>query len=146
MLKPWSPKSVVNAVACKEKPSEIQHGVAVSAKGQARLVASLQAQAGRPQVASAGNPAELEWIEKHRSALALLPADLAPSSKHGQWSFTCSAPTSEARVEVLLKHRCYYIKSAASDGRLPDGSPRVRWDLKGSPMATWDWLKPIIKW
>jgi hypothetical protein len=87
-----------------------------------------------------------EWVLTHAPLLRELPAELAPTSKHGKYSYTVSSPGG-ARVEVLLRDKAFYIKQVS--GSTPASNApgkRIRFDRDGSAAETWAVLRRQIGW
>ena len=114
---------------------------------QLRLAAERREQQKRKTEASleAMSADHRGWVLKHAALLRVLPAELAPSPKHGQWSYTCSSPVGNARVEVLLRDKAFFVKGVDDGMPLPK-KPRVRWDAHGGPQETWAQLRQDIGW
>lgn len=88
--------------------------------------------------------AHRSWVLQNSTVLAQIPSELTPGARHGQFSYTCHAP-SGAVVEVLFRDQAYYVKVVGLGGVLPS-SRRVRWDRDGNAQSTWKSLRESIKW
>ena len=81
------------------------------------------------------------------SAEGLVPAEAHPEAgqSRGKKSFRIHSKTSDARVEVQLGNKLYYVKKVA-DGLPFDFSKTVSWKKHGGAESAWTHVKHITGW
>ena len=73
------------------------------------------------------------WRARHSDQLDLLPRDCMPQGRHGEHSYTVRSPSGRTRVEVLLRHKAFFVKSG--DGGALTKARHAPWGA--SPDAVW---------
>jgi hypothetical protein len=126
-----APKAKAEATANRVGPTSPADPVASTGSAAAAPTPANSAKRGA-QIA-----VDHAWIAMHADALKALPADCVPqSSRVGRWSYTLRAPNSNAKIEVLLRCRAFYVKEVAT-GYEPPLKRHVPWSLQGSVSACW---------
>ncbi len=79
------------------------------------------------------------WEERHKAELAQLPKACWPQTNaHGEWSWTLTGPSSGAKIEVLMRHKAFYVRPSSVEWTL--SLRQIRFDFRGSTEATWRYV------
>lgn len=84
------------------------------------------------------------WWESHWAVLEKIPQEAWPETeKHGEFSWT--RRSGQARIEVLMTKKAYYLKSMAGGQEFPQGQVRVvTWGKFNGPVGAWAEAKRVV--
>jgi hypothetical protein len=129
-----------SAKAHRKKTTKTARASASASTGLVRAEA-------KENVGAMGVGKEADNAEDVIPAEGLVPAEAYPEAgqSRGKKSFTIRSKTSDARVEVQLHNKLYYVKKVAHG--LPfDFSKTVSWQKHGGAESAWTHVKLITGW